>query len=147
MVFITNSAEETEKIGERLCTAFLSAGIKKAFVSMEGEMGVGKTAFTRGFAKPLGIRSVKSPTYTIVNEYRGSVNIYHFDMYRLSSKEEAEELGFNEYFDVDNLDGITLVEWPEQVEGLVRANHFQIKIEKLGEEKRKITLSSVEGDL
>ena len=70
--------------------------------------------------------------------------IYHFDMYRLSSREEAEEMGFDEYFDKDSLDGVSLVEWPEQVEGLIRATHFEIKIEKLGDSKRKITLSSAE---
>lgn len=141
----TNNEKETMLVGEKLA----KISTKGTIFTLTGDLGAGKTHFVKGFAKGLDCDMlVTSPTFTLLNIYdNGKMPIYHFDMYRLSSKEEAEELGFDEYFDVDNLDGITLVEWPEQVEGLVRANHFQIKIEKLGEEKRKITLSSVEGDL
>ena len=64
--------------------------------------------------------------------------MHHFDMYRLSSKEEAEEIGFNEYFDANNSNGIVLVEWPEKVEGLITCPHINVQIKKLDENKREI---------
>jgi tRNA threonylcarbamoyladenosine biosynthesis protein TsaE len=87
MIFKTNSPEETEKIGERLGESIIKEK-KRAFIAMRGEMGVGKTAFTRGFARALGISGVKSPTYTIVNEYRGTCPLYHYDMYRIEDEDD-----------------------------------------------------------
>ena len=68
--------------------------------------------------------------------------MYHFDMYRLASKDEAEELGFNEYFDLKTLDGVVLVEWPERVEGLITCPHINISIDKISDTQRKITVGS-----
>ena len=140
MVFITNSAEETEKIGERLCLALISKKIKRAFISMWGDMGVGKTAFTRGFARPLGISSVKSPTYTIVNEYRGAVNIYHFDMYRITNSDDLYSIGFDEYV---GRDGFCICEWSENVKEELPSDAINVKIERIENalEGRKITVS------
>ena len=140
MVFITNSAEETEKIGERLCNALIKANKKKAFISMEGEMGVGKTAFTRGFAAPLGIRSVKSPTYTIVNEYRGTSCVYHFDMYRISDADDLYSIGFDEYTEKD---GFCIAEWSENIKDELPEERICVKIERTdsSEFQRKITIS------
>ena len=137
MVFITNSAEETEKIGERLCNALIKANKKKAFISMEGEMGVGKTAFTRGFAAPLGIRSVKSPTYTIVNEYRGTSNVYHFDMYRISDADDLYSIGFDEYTEKD---GYCIAEWSENITFALPDERYDITFRKTGETSREITV-------
>ena len=111
---------------------------------MTGDLGAGKTHFVKGFAKGLGSKMlVTSPTFTLLNVYDdGKYPIYHFDMYRLSSKEEGEELGFNDYFDLKNLDGVVLVEWPEQVEGMINCPHIEIKIEKLDGDKRKIIVGS-----
>ena len=75
-------------------------------------MGVGKTAFTRGFASYFGITNVKSPTYTIVNEYRGKRNIFHFDMYRIESEDDLYSIGFDEYVERD---GIAIAEWSENI--------------------------------
>ena len=140
MVFITNSAEETEKIGERLCNALIKVNKKKAFISMEGEMGVGKTAFTRGFAAPLGIRSVKSPTYTIVNEYRGTSCVYHFDMYRISDADDLYSIGFDEYTEKD---GYCIAEWSENIKDELPEDRICVKIERTdsSEFQRKITIS------
>ena len=140
MVFITNSAEETEKIGERLCNALLSCGIKKAFIAMNGEMGVGKTAFTRGFAKPLGISGVRSPTYTIVNEYHGKADIYHFDMYRISSEDDLYSIGFDEYVEKT---GYCISEWSENIEDELPDDRILVTIERIPEfeNKRRITVS------
>lgn len=140
MVYITNSAEETEKIGELLCEKLLKNGRKKAFISMEGEMGVGKTAFTRGFAKPLGIKSVKSPTYTIVNEYHGTADIYHFDMYRISDSDDLYSIGFDEYVEKD---AYCIAEWSENIKDELPSERICVKIERTeeSENQRKITVS------
>ncbi len=139
---VTNNENETMLVGEKL--AKISS--KGSIYTLTGDLGAGKTHFVKGFAQGLDCKMlVTSPTFTLLNVYDdGKMPIYHFDMYRLSSLEEAEELGFNEYFDLSTLDGVSLVEWPEQVEGLINVEHFQIKIEKLGDNQRKITLSSVE---
>ncbi len=140
MVFITNSTEETEKIGERLCSALLNKNKKKAFISMQGEMGVGKTAFTRGFAKPLDITCVKSPTYTVVNEYHGKGDIYHFDMYRISDADDLYSIGFDEYIEKD---GYCIAEWSENVKDELPKEQICVKIERIpdSECQRKITIS------
>ncbi len=139
----TNSEEETMLFGEKLAK---TVG-KGVVFTLLGDLGAGKTHFVKGFVKGLGSDSlVTSPTFTLLNVYEGGkVPVYHFDMYRLSSKEEAEELGFNEYFDLKALDGIVFVEWPSQVEGLITCPHIQIKIDKIDDNKRKITVSSVLG--
>ena len=140
---VTTSAQETMAVGEKLaCT--IGKGVVFTLV---GDLGAGKTHFVKGFAKGIGSQDlVTSPTFTLLNVYEGGrMPVYHFDMYRLNSKEEAEELGFHEYFDLKSLDGAVLVEWPSQVEGLINCPHIEIKIEKLEENKRKITLASVVG--
>lgn len=132
----TNSAEETMKFAEKLAKVL----DKGAVLLLHGDLGAGKTHFVKGFVKGIGSKSVvTSPTFTLLNIYDdGKLPIYHFDMYRLSSKEEAEEIGFNEYFDANNSNGIVLVEWPEKVEGLITCPHINVQIKKLDENKREI---------
>ena len=113
MTLYTKSPEETEKAGADLAARLEDNGIKRAFIAMRGEMGVGKTAFTRGFAGHFGILGVKSPTYTIVNEYRGRVRIFHFDMYRISDGDDLYSTGYDEYVESD---GYCIAEWSENVE-------------------------------
>ena len=140
----TKSEQETMAVG-----AALAKTVGKAVVfTLVGDLGAGKTHFVKGFVKGLGCEElVTSPTFTLLNVYEGGkAPVYHFDMYRLNSLEEAEELGFNEYFDLSSLDGIVLVEWPSQVEGLITCPHIEIKIEKLEGDNRKITLSNIVGD-
>ncbi len=137
---ITKNEEETMLVAEKLAK---TVG-KGVVFTLVGDLGAGKTHFVKGFVKGMGSNAlVTSPTFTIMNVYEGGkVPIYHFDMYRLSSKEEAEELGFNEYFDLKHLDGVVLVEWPENVSGLITCPHIEIIIEKLDGDSRKIIVGN-----
>ena len=132
MEFITNSPEETEKIGEKLAKA-LSAGTILAY---RGDLGAGKTAFTRGLARGLGANEpVTSPTYTIVNEYlSGRLPLFHFDMYRLRSADDLFDIGWEDYLDRN---GICAVEWSENVAEAMEDAVF-ITIQKTGESSRRI---------
>jgi len=134
MEFITHSPQETEKVGQALA-AVLKPGTVLAY---EGDLGAGKTAFTRGLARGLGAtEQVTSPTYTIVNEYlSGRMPLFHFDMYRLSSSEDLWDIGWEDYLDRG---GVCAVEWSENVadamDGAIR-----VRIEKTGEDTRRITV-------
>ena len=134
MEFFTNSPKETENVGQAL-GAVLQPGMILAY---EGDLGAGKTAFTRGLARGLGAaEAVTSPTYTIVNEYlSGRIPLFHFDMYRLSCADDLWDIGWEDYLDRG---GVCAVEWSENVaeamEGAIR-----VRIEKTGEETRKITI-------
>lgn len=110
MEFITNSPEETEKIGAAM-GRIIPAGTVLAY---RGDLGAGKTAFTRGLARGLGFtEAVTSPTYTIVNEYLGGrLPLFHFDMYRLSSADDLFDIGWEDYL---SRGGVCAVEWSEQV--------------------------------
>lgn len=136
---LSENEEMTKSIAEKYAKSITTPTV----ISLVGDLGAGKTTFAKGFAKGLGITDlVTSPTFTIMNDYKsGRLNLYHFDMYRLSSKEEAEELGFGEYFDLRTLDGVCLVEWAENVKGLLPALHVEITITKVDETKRKIGFS------
>ena len=135
MEFITNSPKQTEKVGEALGKV-LQPGTVLAY---EGDLGAGKTAFTRGLARGLGAtEQVTSPTYTIVNEYlSGRIPLFHFDMYRLESSDDLWDIGWEDYLDRG---GVCAVEWSENVadamEGAIR-----VSIEKLSDEERKITIT------
>ena len=134
MEFITNSPEETEAVAEALGKT-LTPG---AVLAYAGDLGAGKTAFTRGLARGLGAdEQVTSPTYTIVNEYlSGRIPLFHFDMYRLSSEEDLWDIGWEDYLDRG---GVCAVEWSERVADAM-ADAIQIRIEKLGENTRRITV-------
>ena len=133
---VSTSDEMTMNIAQK----FASSLKRPSVISLVGDLGAGKTTFAKGFAKGLGIDElVTSPTFTILNTYEsGERPLYHFDMYRLSNKDEAIELGFEEYFDLKTLKGITLVEWAENVKGLLPQLHIQVTLEKVDETKRKI---------
>ncbi len=135
-----SSAEETEGIGFSLAKTLYEKGIKRAFIAMFGEMGVGKTAFSRGFASYFEIRSVKSPTYTVLNEYRGKVKIHHFDFYRITDGDDLYSIGYD---DVIEDDGYCLSEWSENIVDFIPENAIKVTIsrvsnENLGEEDLRI---------
>ena len=134
MTFLTNSPEETEQIGEQLAKRLQPGTI----LAYRGDLGAGKTAFTRGLARGLGYTEpVTSPTYTIVNEYlSGRMPLFHFDMYRLASSDDLWDIGWEDYLDRN---GICAVEWSENVEDALEGA-ITITIEKLGEESRRITI-------
>ncbi|MBQ7341393.1 MAG: tRNA (adenosine(37)-N6)-threonylcarbamoyltransferase complex ATPase subunit type 1 TsaE [Oscillospiraceae bacterium] len=138
MEFITNSPIETERVGIALAEK-LSAG---DVIAYEGDLGAGKTAFTRGIARGLGITDpVTSPTYTIVNEYlSGKYPLFHFDMYRLHSAEDLFDIGWEDYLERG---GICAVEWSENVRDALDGA-IVVKIEKTGDESRRITVTGGE---
>ena len=139
MEFITHSPEETEKIGEALAKS-LQPGTVLAY---RGDLGAGKTAFTRGLARGLGCReTVTSPTYTIVNEYLGGrLPLFHFDMYRLASSDDLWDIGWEDYLERE---GVCAVEWSENVADAME-NAVTVTIEKLGETTRRITIEGGQG--
>ena len=134
MEFLTNSPEETEAVGAAL-GKLLTPG---AVIAYQGDLGAGKTAFTRGVACGLGAKeSVTSPTYTIVNEYlSGKYPLFHFDMYRLASSDDLFDIGWEDYLDRG---GVCAVEWSENVADAMEAAII-VTIEKLGEDSRRITI-------
>ena len=138
MEFITNSPEETEVLGEKLAK-ILTPGTILAY---RGDLGAGKTAFTRGLARGLGCREqVTSPTYTIVNEYLGGrLPLFHFDMYRLRCADDLFDIGWDDYLERS---GICAVEWSENVWDAME-DPIIVTIEKLGENSRRITIEGSE---
>lgn len=134
MEFITHSPMETEQLGQKLGQT-LPAG---TVIAYRGDLGAGKTAFTRGLARGLGITDpVTSPTYTIVNEYlNGRLPLFHFDMYRLHSADDLFDIGWDDYLERG---GICAVEWSENVTEAME-DAITVTIQKIGEESRKITL-------
>lgn len=141
MTILTHSAAETEAVGARLADAIRNSGARHAFVALFGEMGVGKTAFVRGFATALGCRNVKSPTYTLVNEYRtDSLPLFHFDMYRVESEDDLYSIGFDDYL---VREGICLTEWSERIEGEIPETAVRVRIMRTDNENDR--LLTVEG--
>ena len=139
MEFITHSPEETEKIGEALAKNLQPGTI----LAYRGDLGAGKTAFTRGLARGLGCKeTVTSPTYTIVNEYLGGrLPLFHFDMYRLASSDDLWDIGWEDYLERE---GVCAVEWSENVADAME-NAVTVTIEKLGETTRRITIEGGQG--
>ena len=134
MEYITHSPLETEAVGAALA-AVLRPG---TVIAYRGDLGAGKTAFTRGLARGLGCQEiVTSPTYTIVNEYLGGrLPLFHFDMYRLASSDDLWDIGWEDYLERG---GICAVEWSENVADAME-DAICVTIEKLGEESRRITV-------
>ena len=138
-IYQTKSPEQTEAVGQALGKV-LKAGTVLAY---RGDLGAGKTAFTRGLAAGLGAADkVTSPTYTIVNEYlSGRLPLFHFDMYRLLSADELWDIGWEDYL---LRGGVCAVEWSENVEEAME-DAIRVTIEKLGEDSRRITVEGVDG--
>ena len=138
MEFITHSPAETEAVGQALGKV-LAPGTVLAY---EGDLGAGKTAFTRGLARGLGAADmVTSPTYTIVNEYlSGRLPLFHFDMYRLRSADDLWDIGWDDYLDRG---GVCAVEWSENVRDAMEGA-VTVRIEKLGEDSRRILIEGGE---
>lgn len=142
MQYFTNSAEETERLGQRLGETLRGGEV----VAYLGELGAGKTAFTRGLARGLGISMrVTSPTYTIVNEYTGGrLPLFHFDMYRLGSEEELFDIGWEDYL---ARGGVCAVEWSERAEDAFDGSTVRIDFRRSAQHDgwRVITITGVDG--
>ncbi len=139
-VFETNCTEETFAVGKKLAEQAVPGQV----YCLNGDLGVGKTVFTQGFAEGLGITEpVNSPTFTIVQVYEnGKIPFYHFDVYRISDVEEMYEIGCDEYFYGE---GVCLIEWANLIEEIIPKEAIEITIEKnleKGLDYRKITLLS-----
>ena len=129
-VFLSDSAEETEKFGRRYAARLKGGDV----VVLNGEMGAGKTVFCKGVAKGLKIEEeVLSPTYAYMNDYDGK--LYHFDCYRLKSGEQAEALGLCDYFYAN---GVCLIEWAENIADVLPPERKTVTIEKLADGRRRI---------
>ena len=140
----SSSAEETEKIGAALAEGLLTERPESLyFVLLEGDVGAGKTAFCRGFSSVISPGSrVKSPSYTIVNEYRrGDVPLFHFDLYRLGEDADLSDIGFFEYVK----SGHCIIEWSEYLDAdFLPENVVRVLIQKDSETERLITVSDFE---
>jgi tRNA threonylcarbamoyladenosine biosynthesis protein TsaE len=129
---MTNTPEETGEFAERLAR-YLKAG---DVITLEGDLGAGKTTFTKGLAKGLGVKkTVNSPTFTIIKEYKGRLPFYHMDVYRLD--DSFEDLGFDEYFEGG---GVTVVEWAHLIEDQLPQELLSLSIYREGDTVRKIVL-------
>ena len=134
MTYLTNSPMETQSLGAKLGAKLLPGTV----IAYRGDLGAGKTAFTRGIAQGLGATDlVTSPTYTIVNEYlSGRIPLFHFDMYRLPDSDSLFDIGWEDYLERG---GVCAVEWSENVADAM-ADAIIISIEKTGEDSRRITI-------
>ncbi len=134
-IFTTENPLETEKIAEKLATTLIGGEV----IAFRGDLGAGKTCFTRGLARGLGYTGeVTSPTFALINEYLGGKHpLYHFDMYRISGWEELYSTGFFEYIDEG---GIVAAEWSENIENALPQNTIYVEIEALSENTRRIKI-------
>ena len=139
MEYISNSAQETEALGERLAARLRPGDV----IAYTGDLGAGKTAFTRGLARGLGCTGrVTSPTFTIVNEYEGRVPLFHFDLYRLGDEEELWDIGWEDYL---GRGGVCAVEWSESFPGAIPPEAVTVTIRRCPENEdwRRITAEGV----
>jgi tRNA threonylcarbamoyladenosine biosynthesis protein TsaE len=132
--FETRTPEETAAVGARLAHDLVAGDV----VALTGALGAGKTCFTQGIAGGLGVRGrVVSPTFVLVNEYRGRLSMHHVDAYRTESLTELLDLGVEELFSGD---GVTIVEWADKLAPLLPAHTVHVHIEGVGDEPRRITV-------
>ena len=138
------SSEDTESLGEELARSILNDNTLPRFVALFGDLGVGKTAFVRGFTRAIAPTArVKSPTFALVNEYKGErCSVFHFDMYRIEDDDELYSIGFDDYVNT----GICIVEWSENIPDSIPQGAVLVTVEKEGEnfEMRKITIEAQE---
>lgn len=132
---ITHSAAETQAVAEKLAT-LVTAG---TVITLNGDLGAGKTTFTQGFGKGFGVkRNVNSPTFTIMKQYQGRLPLYHMDVYRL--EDTGDDIGLEEYI---NGDGVAIVEWSNLIESSLPAERLAITIERVGDEERRLTFEPI----
>jgi tRNA threonylcarbamoyladenosine biosynthesis protein TsaE len=130
----TESPEETMQLAEKLAEIVQPGDV----ITLEGDLGAGKTSFTKGFAKGLGVkRVVNSPTFTIIKEYKGRIPLYHMDVYRM--EDEMEDLGLEEYFYGE---GVSVIEWPSMIPNQLPEDRLAISLFHLGETSREITVQT-----
>ena len=138
MEYKSKNSEETVLIAQDFAKKLKAGDV----LCLRGEMGAGKTVFTNGLCRALGVTDyVTSPTFTIVNEYDGAdFRVFHFDMYRIEDEDELLEIGFDEYL---SSGGVCVIEWPQNVESSLPKKRYEVKILKCGENERTISICEV----
>ncbi len=140
MQYISKNAEETELFGLRIGNSLKKGDV----VSLRGSLGAGKTVLAKGIAKALEIHeAIVSPTFTLIQEYDGSLKLYHLDLYRLSGEDEFESMGGEEFLYPD---GVSLVEWSEKIDSMLPDNTIFIDISILEDESRQISIRRGDND-
>jgi tRNA threonylcarbamoyladenosine biosynthesis protein TsaE len=150
---VSNSAEQTREIGARLGRRLRTGDL----VLLHGDLGAGKTTLAQGIARGLGVADpVQSPTFTLVNEHLaggngrpgdgggGPLRLYHLDLYRLAGDDDLDSFGFDDY--LAPVDGVALVEWPERAVARLPAAYLLVRLEPLGEGKRRLAIEAVPAD-
>lgn len=142
----THSVEQTEALGEQLARVLLDDATLPRYIALRGDLGVGKTAFVRGFTKAIAPGAlVRSPTFALVNEYRPTLRgklppVFHFDMYRITSEDDLYSIGYDDYLDR----GICLVEWSENIPYALPDSYLRVTIEKCSADAPDERIISVE---
>jgi tRNA threonylcarbamoyladenosine biosynthesis protein TsaE len=137
-IFISKSEAETIELGKELAKQLKPGD----FVALYGDLGAGKTQFIKGVCEALKVREiVNSPTFTIANEYHGTITVFHIDLYRLSSVDEILGTGFDEYLESD---GVCLVEWAEKLDGILPERRYDVKISLVDSTTREIMIAFIE---
>ncbi len=137
--FIIGDLKQTEKLAKKFAKLLVGGEV----ILLNGDLGAGKTTFTKYVLKSLGVKdNITSPTFTLMHEYKTKkFNIYHFDMYRLTNGAEANGLGFEEYLYSDNKDSISFVEWSENIKDILQGKFIKINISIMDNGKRKFEIS------
>jgi len=133
---ISKSVENTISLGEKFARKLR----KGDCVALIGDLGSGKTVFTKGIAKGLGVKNaryVNSPTFVVIKEYRGRIPLYHFDLYRLDHSTSLDEMNFEEYFYGN---GVTVIEWADKILKLLPKRRIEVRLAVAGENERKIEI-------
>ncbi len=136
---ITNSARETMLIGEKLARKLKPGDM----IALSGDLGSGKTTFTKGIGKGLGVKDSKrinSPTFVLIKEYNGRVPLYHLDLYRLDDLEGIENLAIEEYIYGN---GVTVIEWAEKIKSILPEKHIFVKLKVKGDNKREVIIEDL----
>ncbi len=142
MEFISKNVKQTGKIAKKFSKELNPLDV----ITMRGDLGAGKTTFTKALGKALKIKEpITSPTFTIMNEYMsGKMPLYHFDMYRIENDDEIYELGLSDYFiynpESSIKQGVCVIEWAENIENIIPKKHIEISIEKIDDTTRKINI-------
>jgi len=137
MKIISKSVEETIALGVKLAGKLKKGDV----VALIGDLGAGKTVFTKGIAKGLGVKNsryVNSPTFVIIKEYKGKLPLYHFDLYRLDHYSSFDAMNYDEYFYGV---GVTVIEWADKISKLLPKKYWEVDLKVAGETKRKIGIS------
>ncbi len=135
-VYYSNSVNETHRIAERI---FKRIKIP-AFLTLNGDLGAGKTEFVRGIGKALDINNILSPTFTLIREYDTKPRLFHFDVYRLNSYDELTDIGFDDYLNAE--DGLVVMEWSDRFKEFMPDKRLDIRITGSGDQPRELVISS-----